>query len=80
MRLRCPGQDFRWLTADLYKCQSCGAEEEIFSNETKARCHECGEWVYKEKVQSCADWCASARECLGEERWKELKGCGSDSS
>ena len=52
----------------------------MLSNETRARCHECGEWVYKEKVPSCADWCASARECLGEERWKELKGWSSDSS
>ena len=35
---------------------------------------ECGENVYREKMPSCIDWCASARQCLGEERWKELKG------
>lgn len=80
MRMKCPGQEFRWLKVELHKCPSCGAEEEIFSNETRVRCHECGEWIYKEKLPSCADWCASARECLGEERWKELKGCSSDSS
>jgi hypothetical protein len=30
--------------------------------------------VYKEKTPSCIDWCAAARQCLGEERWQQLKG------
>ncbi|HUU63386.1 MAG TPA: phosphohydrolase [Dehalococcoidia bacterium] len=68
MRSACPGQDFRNLRVELYKCPNCGAEEELFSNETKVKCHECGEWI-------CMDWCASARQYLGEERWKQLKGC-----
>jgi DNA-directed RNA polymerase subunit RPC12/RpoP len=75
MRSVCPGQDFRNLRVELYKCPNCSAEEKIFSNETKAKCHECGEWIYKEKLPSCIDWCASVRQCLGEERWKGLKGC-----
>ena len=75
MTIRCPGQDFRWLRVELYKCPNCGAEEEIFSNETRVKCHGCGEWIYKEKLPSCIDWCASARQCLGEERWKQVKGC-----
>jgi DNA-directed RNA polymerase subunit RPC12/RpoP len=75
MKSVCPGQDFRNLRVELYKCPKCGAEEEIFSNETKAKCHQCGEWIYKEQLPSCIDWCASARECLGEDRWKNLTGC-----
>ena len=75
MKSVCPGQDFRNLRVELYKCPKCGAEEEIFSNETKVKCPECGKWIYKEKLPSCIDWCASARECLGEERWKSLTGC-----
>jgi len=75
MTVRCPGQDFRWLRVELYKCPNCGAEEEIFSNETRVKCHECGEWIYKKKLPSCIDWCASARQCLGEERWKQVKSC-----
>jgi ribosomal protein S27E len=74
MRVHCPGQDNRWLRVELYKCPNCGAEEEIFSNETRVKCHECGEWIYKEKLPSCIDWCAAARQCLGEERWKQVKG------
>ncbi len=74
MYSRCPGQDGRNLRVELYKCPSCGAEVEIFSDEIKVRCHNCGEMVCKEKITSCIDWCASARQCLGEERWKQLMG------
>ncbi len=74
MYSRCPGQDTRNLRVELYKCPSCGAEVEIFSDEVKVKCQKCGETIYKEKMPSCIEWCASARQCLGEERWKELKG------
>jgi hypothetical protein len=70
----CPGQDTRNLRIELYKCPSCGAEVEIFSDEVRARCHQCSELVYREQLPSCIDWCASARQCLGEERWSRLKG------
>ena len=56
------------------KCSGCGAEVEMFLDETRIRCHERGECVYKEQMSFCIDWCVSARECLGEERWQELKG------
>ena len=74
MYSRCPGQDMRKLRVELYKCPNCGADVEIFSDEIKVKCPKCGEKVYKEKLPSCIDWCASARQCLGEERWKALKG------
>ncbi len=28
------------------------------------------------KMPSCISWCASARQCLGEERWQQLMGKG----
>ena len=71
---KCPGQNFGNLRASLHKCPKCGAEVEMFSDELKIRCKKCGGMVYKEKVPSCIDWCASARQCLGESRWKELHG------
>ncbi|MDD4874573.1 MAG: hypothetical protein PHE15_06350 [Dehalococcoidales bacterium] len=74
MNSKCPGQDFRNLRISLHKCPSCGTEVEIFSDEIKGKCQKCGEMVYREKIPSCIDWCASARQCLGEERWKELRG------
>lgn len=72
MSAKCPGQDNRNLRVDLFRCPNCGAEVEIFSDETRVRCHQCREYVYREKLPSCISWCASARQCLGEERWKRL--------
>jgi hypothetical protein len=46
----------------------------MFSDETRIRCRNCGNYVYKENVPSCVEWCSKARECLGEEHWKLLKG------
>ena len=36
MYSKCPGQDMRKLRVDLYKCPNCGAEVEIFSDETRS--------------------------------------------
>jgi DNA-directed RNA polymerase subunit RPC12/RpoP len=74
MYAKCPGQDSKNLRAAIYKCPNCGNEVEIFSDEIKVKCSKCSEPVYREKTPSCIDWCASARQCLGEERWKELRG------
>jgi len=74
MTFKCPGQDMRNLRVSLHKCPDCGAEVEIFSDEMRVRCPKCGTRVYRDKVPSCIDWCASARQCLGEERWNELRG------
>ena len=73
MTNQCPGQNPRNLRAALCKCPNCGAEVEIFSDEMRVKCGECGEYVYSVRIPSCIDWCASARQCLGEERWKELR-------
>ncbi len=74
MYSKCPGQDMRNLRVSVHKCPNCGAEVEIFSDEMRVKCHKCGKYVFREKVPSCIEWCVSARECLGEERWKQLKG------
>ncbi len=72
MTMKCPGQDSRNLKVEVHKCPSCGAEVELFSDELRIRCPKCKKYVYREKTPSCIEWCASARQCLGEERWKEL--------
>ena len=74
MSTRCPGQDTRNLRVKLYKCGKCGAGVEIFSDEVSARCQKCGEKVFSDMGPSCIDWCASAKECLGEDRWRQLRG------
>ena len=74
MDSKCPGQDMRNLRAFLLKCPNCGAEVEMFSDELKVKCSKCREKVYRDKTPSCIEWCASARQCLGEERWRLLRG------
>jgi DNA-directed RNA polymerase subunit RPC12/RpoP len=68
----CPGSDGRNLSVELYKCCTCGAEVEMFSDEVKVKCPECGTQVFKDAVPNCVQWCAKARECIGEERWSAL--------
>ena len=72
MVTHCPGQDSRNLKISLHKCPGCGAEVELFSDELKIKCRKYGTYVYKEKTPTCIEWCPSARQCLGEERWKVL--------
>jgi len=74
MYSKCPGQDGRNLRVELYRCPNCEKEVEIFSDEIKVKCRNCGTQVYKDRLPSCVDWCASARQCLGEERWHDLMG------
>ncbi len=74
MNTRCPGQDMRNLKVSLHKCPSCGTEVEMFSDELRVRCPQCKTMVEQKEVPSCIEWCASAKECLGEERWKAMKG------
>ncbi len=72
MPVRCPGQDMRNLTVSGHKCPGCGAEVELFSDESSIKCRKCGTRVYREQAPSCVNWCAQARECLGEKRWQSL--------
>jgi ribosomal protein L24E len=71
---RCPGQDGRNLTVSLHKCAYCGNEVEMFSDEVRVRCRQCGKYVEKDAVPSCVEWCSQARECLGDARWRALMG------
>jgi len=80
MRMKCPGQDSRNLSAAMYICPNCGIEVEMFSDELRIRCHKCKEYVYKEKTPSCIDWCSSAKECLGVERWDAVRDAPADSN
>ena len=59
---------------ELFKCPKCGAEVEIFSDETRIKCQKCGTMIFKEQLPTCIEWCSSARHCLGEERRKALMG------
>ena len=74
MMPKCPGQDDRNVKAETIKCPACGYKIEIFSDEVKVRCPKCKDLVCRERLPSCVDWCKHARECIGEDKWKKLKG------
>lgn len=65
----CPGQDRRFWTPEdiqLVPCPSCGTGVELFKDEGRRKCPECGFTVNNPKVlQSCARWCEHAEACIG---------------
>ncbi|PIS33334.1 MAG: phosphohydrolase [Candidatus Omnitrophica bacterium CG08_land_8_20_14_0_20_41_16] len=73
MVLKCPGQDRLVIKAENIRCQQCGYEAEIFSDEIKVKCPKCKNLICKERLPSCVDWCKFSRGCIGEEKWKRLK-------
>jgi hypothetical protein len=50
---------------------ACGADTEIWSDEAEGKCPSCGATVVRYASQSCVDWCKHARECLGEDKYKQ---------
>ena len=70
---KCPGNDDRFLKVEVHKCPKCQYKVEIFSDEIRTKCSKCKAWVEREKLPSCVDWCKASRECIGEDRWKQLK-------
>ena len=74
MLSKCPGQDSRNIRPENIACPQCGYAVEIFTDEVKVRCPKCAHIISRQKLPSCVDWCMHARECVGEERWKKLKG------
>lgn len=69
----CPGSgNVRTPTPSLIACPGCGEEVEMWSDELKAKCSRCNTIVFREDVPSCIEWCKSARECIGEEKYNRL--------
>lgn len=73
MNNKCPGQDDRNIKSEIISCPDCGYKIEIFSDEVKVRCPKCKGLVCRDRLPSCVDWCKYARECIGEDKWKELQ-------
>lgn len=69
---QCPGQDRRHIKAETIICPDCGYSVEMFSDEIKVKCSHCHGLVCKIRLPSCVEWCKSAKECIGEERWRQL--------
>ena len=73
MNNKCPGQNGRNLKVETIACSNCGYKVEIFSDETKVTCPKCKNLACRERLPSCIDWCKFAKECIGEEKYKQIK-------
>ncbi|MCX7910710.1 MAG: hypothetical protein N2505_03925 [Endomicrobia bacterium] len=73
MDKKCPGTDTRYLKIEIKKCPYCSYDIEFFSDEIKVICPNCKKEVLREEVPSCISWCKYAKECIGEEKWNEIK-------
>lgn len=73
MRSACPGaQTLRTPEITLIPCPACGGRIEMFTDEAQAECALCGRTV-RRGIQSCADWCPRAAECVGEDVYLRLR-------
>ncbi|MBN2551354.1 MAG: hypothetical protein JXB06_01235 [Spirochaetales bacterium] len=66
----CPGAKFlRQPKPEIFECPSCGEEVEIWSDEVRGVCSNCGRAVFREGTMSCLEWCKFAKDCVGEEAY-----------
>lgn len=52
-------------------CPQCGHEIEMFSIDTQMPCENCGFVAYNDTL-SCVQWCAYAKQCVGEEMYNAM--------
>jgi len=70
MAFECPGsQRFKQPTPEYIKCQSCGEEVEIWTDEAQTACPKCKKMITRKGFESCLEWCKYAKECVGEQKY-----------
>ncbi len=70
----CPGsREIKKPKPEDITCRNCGKVVEIWSDETEVKCKNCGKMNMRFLGPTCLDWCAFAKECVGEEKYKRLK-------
>lgn len=52
-------------------CPQCGHEIEMASVDTQMTCEHCGFVAYNDTL-SCVQWCAYAKQCVGEEMYNAM--------
>lgn len=66
MIFQCPGSSrFKEPYPETTKCAACGREAEIWSDEIRTTCFNCGAIIAKDMQQGCFMWCKYAKECIG---------------
>ena len=71
----CPGSRLmKQPVPEFFDCPNCGDEVEIWTDELKRACSSCGTEVMREGYMSCLEWCAKAKECVGDKAYDEFVG------
>jgi hypothetical protein len=66
----CPGAKvLRQPQPEMFDCPSCGEEVEIWTDEIRGVCHNCGRVVFRDGYMSCLEWCKYGQDCVGEEAY-----------
>jgi predicted RNA-binding Zn-ribbon protein involved in translation (DUF1610 family) len=70
---RCPGvRELIRPSIIIRTCPACGGEVEFFSDETEAKCPNCGRILYREATASCVTWCEYALKCIADLEERKL--------
>jgi hypothetical protein len=69
----CPGSiGLKQAKPEELPCPNCHHMVEIWSDELRRRCGNCGTVVTRELGNSCILWCSAAKECIGEQLYNRL--------
>jgi hypothetical protein len=70
----CPGAKIlRQPQPEMFDCPDCGEEVEIWTDEIRGVCSNCGRAVFRDGYMSCLEWCKFAEDCIGEEAYDRYK-------
>ncbi len=69
----CPGsKEIRSPYPEEIKCFWCDTLVEIWSDEVEIICKRCGRKIIRDMKLTCIEWCPSAKECIGTEKYERL--------
>jgi hypothetical protein len=70
----CPGAKIlRQPQPEMFDCPDCGEEIEIWTDEIRGVCSNCGRILFRDGYMSCLAWCKFAEDCIGEEAYNRYK-------
>jgi hypothetical protein len=73
MKETCPGSaEIRKPYPEDLMCVFCGFHNEVWSDEFEINCKGCGKEISRDMKPSCLEWCPSAKECVGADKYERL--------